>query len=115
MYLNDHQRSAFYGSLGLNTTVFNQHVIVETNRTTERVFPAVPNVEHPEFFVKMDKLVELNTKVIEIGKSETPSVLKNLQRAPLVIQMVTLMLDLYLMKPKDTGSWDFKEEAQLAF
>lgn len=25
MYLNDHQRSAFYESLGLNTTQFNQH------------------------------------------------------------------------------------------
>lgn len=42
MYLNDHQRSAFYESLGLNTTQFNQHVIIETNKTTERIFPAVP-------------------------------------------------------------------------
>ena len=25
MYLNDHQRDAFYSSLGLNTTQFNQH------------------------------------------------------------------------------------------
>ena len=24
MYLNDHQRADFYGSLGLNTTVFNR-------------------------------------------------------------------------------------------
>jgi magnesium-protoporphyrin IX monomethyl ester (oxidative) cyclase len=41
MYLNDHQRSAFYGSLGLNTTEFNQHVIIETNKTTARIFPVV--------------------------------------------------------------------------
>jgi magnesium-protoporphyrin IX monomethyl ester (oxidative) cyclase len=41
MYLNDHQRNAFYGSLGLNTTVFNQHVIIETNNSTARLFPAV--------------------------------------------------------------------------
>ena len=27
MYLNDHQRSAFYEQCGLNTTEFNQHVI----------------------------------------------------------------------------------------
>lgn len=39
MYLNDHQRSAFYESLGLNTTQFNQHVIHETNRTTATIFP----------------------------------------------------------------------------
>lgn len=41
MYLNDHQRAAFYGSLGLNTTQFNQHVIIETNKTTARIFPEV--------------------------------------------------------------------------
>ena len=27
MYLNDHQRSAFYESLGLNTTQFNRHAV----------------------------------------------------------------------------------------
>lgn len=27
MYLNDHQRAAFYGSLGLDTTVFNRQAI----------------------------------------------------------------------------------------
>jgi hypothetical protein len=42
---------------------FNQHVIIETNKTTERIFPAVPDVEHPEFFNKMDELVKLNRKV----------------------------------------------------
>lgn len=62
-YLNDHQRSAFYESLGLNTTEFNQHVILETNKSTERIFPAVPDVESPEFFQKMDELVVLNAKV----------------------------------------------------
>jgi hypothetical protein len=62
-YLNDHERSAFYESLGLNTTEFNQHVIIETNKTTERIFPAVPDVEHPDFFVRMDRLVQLNKKV----------------------------------------------------
>ena len=42
MYLNDHQRREFYEALGMNTRQFNQHVIVETNRTTMRIFPAVP-------------------------------------------------------------------------
>ena len=41
MYLNDHQRDAFYSSLGMNTTLFNQHVIIETNNTTARIFPEV--------------------------------------------------------------------------
>jgi len=41
MYLNDHQRSAFYESLGLDTRQFNQHVIIETNKSVARVFPQV--------------------------------------------------------------------------
>ena len=45
MYLNDHQRSAFYESIGLNTTQFNQHVVIETNKTTARIFPEVPDCE----------------------------------------------------------------------
>lgn len=41
MYLNDNQRSAFYESLGLDTVKFNQHVIIETNKSTARLFPQV--------------------------------------------------------------------------
>ena len=41
MYLNDHQRTAFYESLGMNTRDFNQHVIIETNKSTMRIFPQV--------------------------------------------------------------------------
>lgn len=44
MYLNDHQRSSFYEALGLETRQFNQHVIVETNNATARLFPAVRNL-----------------------------------------------------------------------
>lgn len=68
MYLNDHQRAEFYGSLGLDTTVFNQHVIIETNKSAARVFPAVPDVENPEFFKKMDLLVKYNGQLAGIGK-----------------------------------------------
>lgn len=41
MYLNDNQRTKFYESLGMNTRHFNQHVIRETNNSTERVFSQV--------------------------------------------------------------------------
>lgn len=41
MYLNDHQRADFYNTLGMNVDAFDRHVITETNRTTERIFPVV--------------------------------------------------------------------------
>eukprot|EP00669_Euglena_mutabilis_P006817 TRINITY_DN22_c0_g1_i2.p1 TRINITY_DN22_c0_g1~~TRINITY_DN22_c0_g1_i2.p1 ORF type:complete len:497 (+),score=153.01 TRINITY_DN22_c0_g1_i2:22-1491(+) len=110
MYLNDHQRSKFYEQCGLNTTQFNQHVIRETNATTARIFPAVPNVLAPDYFPKMDKLVELNGKVIEIGQSDAPNLLKGLQRAPIVAQMAAIMLELFWEAPIEGGSIDIEPE-----
>lgn len=115
MYLNDHQRNAFYQALGLNTTQFNQHVIVETNKTSMRVFPACPEVESKEFWAKMDRLVELNNQVVEIGQEDSPKWLKNLKRAPLIERMVALCLQLFLMKPVDCGSVDLTNDPQLAY
>lgn len=43
-YLNDHQCSEFYQALGMQTTTFNRHVIIETNNTCERIFPQVRRV-----------------------------------------------------------------------
>jgi len=112
MYLNDHQRSAFYESLGLNTTQFNQHVIIETNKTTERIFPAVPDVEHPDFFKRMDYLVELNTKVVNIGKQDLPGPVKALMRAPLVERMIAEIFQIFIMTPKDVGSFDLEQNQE---
>eukprot|EP00775_Hariotina_reticulata_P003879 gene3879-4134_t len=116
MYLNDHQRSAFYESLGLQTTQFNQHVIIETNKTTERIFPAVPDVEHPDFFMRMDRLVQLQTKVIELGRSDLPAPLKALARAPYIERMVAEMFQIFIMKPIDCGSFDLQDnQTQLVY
>jgi magnesium-protoporphyrin IX monomethyl ester (oxidative) cyclase len=114
MYLNDNQRSEFYESLGLNTKQFNQHVIIETNKSTERLFPAVPDVESPEFFRRMDRLVELNTKLVAIGRSDSPDVVKTASKLPIIAGMVSEMLQIFLMKPKDCGSVDLAAPEQRA-
>ena len=41
-------------------------VIIETNKSTERLFPVVPDVEDPSFFKLMDELVEVNQKMIAL-------------------------------------------------
>jgi len=110
MYLNDNQRSAFYESLGMNTKQFNMHVIVETNRTTARIFPAVLDVENPEFERRLDSLVVHNTALVSIGKSDAPEALKNLRRVPHIAAMVGELLALYFMKPVEAGSMDFTPE-----
>lgn len=112
MYLNDHQRSQFYQSLGMNTTQFNQHVIIETNKTTERIFPEVPDVEHPEFFRRMDKMVELNSQISKIGASDAPQFVKSMQKLPLVLGIASEIAAVFFGPTKRVGSAEI--EAELA-
>jgi len=108
MYLNDHQRSKFYESLGLDTTKFNQHVIIETNKSTERLFPMVPDVENPAFFERLDKMVALNAKITEIGQSDMPSVVKAIMRAPYIERLIAEMFQIVLIPAKRTGCLDIE-------
>lgn len=54
----------------------------QTNRTTARIFPAVLGVENPEFKRKLDRMVEINQKLIAIGESQDLPLVKNLKRIP---------------------------------
>merc|ERR1711871_222482 len=107
MYLNDHQRTVFYETVGLNTKEFNQHVIIETNRTTQRIFSSVPDVENPKFFEKLDKLVDLNAKVIEAGKQGNA-----VEKFLSIGKMAVIILSFFFMKPLKTGSYTFEEESE---
>merc|ERR1719398_252048 len=104
MYLNDHQRTLFYQTVGLNTKEFNQHVIIETNRTTERIFSSVPDVENPVFFEKLDRLVDLNAEVVEAGKSGN-----TLGKFLTIGKMAVIIISFFFMTPKKTGSYTFEE------
>lgn len=143
MYLNDCQRTAFYEGIGLNTKEFDMHVIIEvacflssylmylqclflnlheifswlqTNRTTARIFPAVLDVENPEFKRKLDRMVEIYGKILAVGESEDIPFLKNLKRIPLVAALASELLAAYLMPPIESGSVDFAEfETQLVY
>lgn len=114
MYLNDHQRSAFYEAVGLQTTEFNQHVIVETNKTTARIFPAVLDVENPEFFERCDKMVELNKQLSAIGASDAPDFVKSLQKLPILAGFASELIALFFMAPVEAGSLDMESTTPAA-
>lgn len=101
MYLNDHQRSAFYESLGMNTTEFNQHVIIETNKTTARIFPEVIDCENPEFFRRMDKMVVANNALCAL-----PADASFFDKAPHMMTLASELLAVALMPTVKAGSWD---------
>jgi len=111
MYLNDHQRSSFYESIGLDTKAFNQHVIIETNRTTARIFPAVCDVESPEFFERLDRCVEMNTKLSNMGSNASI-----FERLPLVAGIAGELLACFFMKPVEMGSVEMTgDEASMVY
>ena len=108
MYLNDHQRAHFYESLGLNTTVFDMHVIIETNKTTQRIFPEVADVENPQFKAHLDSMLVLQSKLLAIGASTQPEFVKNLQKVPVLAGFAVELLGLWFMPGIKGGSVDYE-------
>ncbi|RRT35115.1 hypothetical protein B296_00051753 [Ensete ventricosum] len=98
-------------SFPVNTILGN-----ETNRTTARIFPAVLDVENPEFKRKLDRMVEINEKLAAIGESQDIPVVKNLKRIPLIAGLVSELVAAYLMPPVESGSVDFADfEPQIVY
>lgn len=84
-------------------------MIIETNKSTERIFPAVPDVENPEFFRRMDLLIKYNQKIVDIGKMGIPDAVKVLLRLPLLERMVAEVFQIFIMTPKESGSYDMAD------
>ena len=100
MYLNDHQRSSFYESVGLNTTEFNMHVLHQTNKTTATIFPEVIDTYNPEFKERLDRLVVLNGKLLS-----KPGLL---EKVSLLASFVGELLGLFFMPTVKGGSVDLE-------
>ena len=55
----------------------------------------------------MNYLVDCNKKLSSIGESNAPNWLKNIQKAPIFERMAANILQIFLMKPIECGSYDF--------
>lgn len=99
--LTVHERGKFYDMLGLDATAFDTEVIRQTNDTSARAFPVILNVDHPEFFKRLDDCADRNLKLKEIDQSNAPKWIKSLRKLPLITGILTDLLRLYLIKPID--------------
>ena len=97
--------------------VWRRHVIIETNKTTARIFPQVPDCEAPVFWDRMEALIRCNKKLAAISASDAPAWLKNLQRLPVFERFAKNLLQLFLGPVEDIGSVDFvpENDAALAY
>lgn len=74
------------------------------------------DVENPVFQQKLDHLVVLNQKLIDIGKTQLPAPIKALQRVPTLFSFVGELLALFFMRPVEGGSLDYVDyEAQVVY
>ena len=93
-----------------------RHVIIETNKTTARLFPEVPDCETDAFWDHMEKLIVLNKKLMAISNSDAPKWLKNLQKVPVIERFAAELLALFLGKTIQSGSVDFSSnEAAIVY
>ena len=99
MYLNDVQRFHFYESLGLDAREYDKHVIKETNRTAGRVFPVVLDVEHPDFYQRLEKCVANNEKLTALARSNGLAPVKLLRKLPLYVSNGLELIKMYFIKP----------------
>jgi magnesium-protoporphyrin IX monomethyl ester (oxidative) cyclase len=99
--LTVHERAKFYDMLGLDATQFDAEVIRQTNDTSARAFPVILDVDHPDFFKRLDRCAARNLKIKAIAQSAAPKVWQWLRQAPLVAGIVGDLLRLYLIKPID--------------
>ncbi len=105
--LTVHEREDFYESLGLNATEFDRHITRKTNETAGRAFPVMLNVDHPEFFKRLETCADRNRKINEIDNSSAPGWLKRLRKLPLITAIFTDLVRLYFIKPIDAVSeWE---------
>ena len=75
----------------------------------------VPDHRHPDYFPTMDRLVELNTELLELQRSDTPEPLKKLQSAPIIAQMAAGVWQLFWSAPLEEGSVDVNQDAFAVF
>jgi magnesium-protoporphyrin IX monomethyl ester (oxidative) cyclase len=99
MYLNDVQRSGFYASLGLDAREYDKLVIEKTNETAGRVFPVILDVEHPDFYQRLETCIANNEKLSEINNSRSPKAIKLLRKLPYYFSNGAELLKLYFIKP----------------
>ncbi|WP_448573647.1 magnesium-protoporphyrin IX monomethyl ester (oxidative) cyclase [Trichothermofontia sp.] len=99
MYLNDVQRADFYRAIGLDAREYDKYVIEKTNETSARVFPIILDVDHPEFYDRLETCCANNAKLGEIANSDAPAPVKAIQKLPLYLSNLNQLLRLFLIKP----------------
>jgi len=99
MYVRDVARKEFYEALGLDAREYDKYVIAKTNETSARVFPVVLNVEHPNFYERLERIVGHNNALQAAADGSAPAAVKLIRKLPHWLGNGLEMAKLFLMAP----------------
>lgn len=102
MYLNDQQRNEFYSTIGLDSRQFDKYVIRKTNQSASTIFPVILDIDNPLFFELMEKCSQINFELVKLEKEENSEFLKQIQKLPLLVTMLSNLVKLFLIPPIET-------------
>ena len=105
MYIRDVGRKEFYEALGLNAREYDVYVIEKTNETAARVFPVVLDVNHPDFYKRLEFIIENNKNLARIDKEKGNTFSKLTKKLPYFISNGYQLLRLYLLKPLNSNEF----------
>lgn len=100
MYLNDARRKDFYAALGLNWREYDQKVIRLCNDINTQVFPVTLPVDNPKFWEKLDRCVELDSKIQALQGRHDP--IAAVQKLRCRVGIATTLVSTYLLSPRVT-------------
>jgi len=99
MYVRDVARKEFYEAIGLDARDYDKHVIAKTNETSARVFPVVLDVNHPDFYTRLERIVGNNKRLSNADAGQAPRALKLLRKLPFWMANTWEMARLFFLKP----------------
>lgn len=105
MYVRDVARKEFYEALGLDARTYDKYVIGKTNETSARVFPVVLNVDHPEFYKRLEAMVQNNAALKQVEQSSALVPIKALRKLPHWAANGVQMVRLFLLAPIPSGKF----------
>jgi len=95
------ERADFYESVGLDPTEYDREVVTKTNETAGRAFPVMLDLDHPQYWERMDRCSDYNMKMKAIYHSDAPGIVKFFKSLPLKAGIFWNLLRLFLVKPID--------------
>lgn len=99
MFLNDVQRADFYAAIGLDAREYDKHVIDKTNENAGKVFPIMLDINHPEFYQRLEACIVNNDKLRELVNSDAPSLIKGFRKFSLYLANAGQFIKLFMLKP----------------